>query len=142
MSCFVDTSALFALLDGDDRNHASARTLFFELMEDHTTLVTSNYVLVESFALLQRRIGIEAAEALQHRLVPILHVKFVSPDLHRLGVAALLGASKRSLSLVDCVSFELMRSFGIACAFAFDRHFREHGFQTPRFDGVAKSPKP
>jgi uncharacterized protein len=135
VSCFVDTSALFALLDGDDRNHASARTLFSGLMEDRTTLVTSNYVLVESFALLQRRIGIEAARALQHRLVPILHVKFVSPDVHRLAVAALLGASKRSLSLVDCVSFELMRSFGIARAFAFDRHFQENGFQSPACRG-------
>jgi predicted nucleic acid-binding protein len=127
----VDTSALFALLDRDDRNHASAGALFSGLMEDRTTLVTSNYVLVESFALLQRRIGIEAAAALQHRLVPVLHVTFVSPDVHRLGMAAFLGASKRSLSLVDCVSFELMRSLGIACAFAFDRHFQENGFQAP-----------
>ena len=48
--------------------------------------------------------------------------------LHRSGVGALLSASRRDLSLVDCVSFEVMRTSGINTVFAFDKHFNEQGF--------------
>ena len=43
-------------------------------------------------------------------------------------VVALLAASRRGLSLVDCVSFEVMRESGLKSAFTFDGHFREYGF--------------
>jgi predicted nucleic acid-binding protein len=33
------------------------------------------------------------------------------------------------LSLVDCASFEVMRLHGIRKAFAFDKHFREQGYE-------------
>jgi predicted nucleic acid-binding protein len=47
---------------------------------------------------------------------------------HQAGLAALLTAGSRPLSLVDCVSFETMRTIGLHVAFAFDRHFAEQGF--------------
>ncbi|MGB7295825.1 MAG: hypothetical protein WBC70_09585, partial [Candidatus Aminicenantales bacterium] len=62
-------------------------------------------------------------------LFPILNVEFVNLETHRSGTSALLAAAKRNLSLVDCVSFELMRTLGIKTAFAFDAHFEEAGFQ-------------
>ncbi len=34
------------------------------------------------------------------------------------------------MSLVDCVSFTLMKRHGIEVALAFDEHFRDQGFQT------------
>lgn len=40
----------------------------------------------------------------------------------------MLAANRRNLSLVDCVSFEVMRDLGVKDVFAFDPHFREHGF--------------
>jgi len=45
------------------------------------------------------------------------------------GVAALLTAGRRQLSLVDCVSFLTMRRLNLKMAFAFDRHFTEQGFE-------------
>lgn len=91
-------------------------------------MVCTNYVLVETFALVQRRLGIEAVRVFQEDIVPILHVEWVSKAHHAAGVAALLVAANRHLSLVDCVSFEIMRLMGIKTAFAFDRHFWEQGF--------------
>jgi predicted nucleic acid-binding protein len=38
-------------------------------------------------------------------------------------------AGRRTLSLVDCVSFEVMRRTGIRKAFAFDRHFQDYGYE-------------
>jgi predicted nucleic acid-binding protein len=40
-----------------------------------------------------------------------------------------LVASRRQVSLVDLVSFEVMRREGIDTAFAFDRDFERAGFQ-------------
>ncbi|NLT21935.1 MAG: PIN domain-containing protein [Syntrophorhabdus sp.] len=128
MSVFVDTSALFAIMDADDNNHARAAGVWRELIGSGQALVTTSYVLVESSALIQSRLGLEAARGFCDDLVPVLSVEFVTSDIHRLGTAALLAASKRGLSLVDCVSFETMRELGIRSAFTFDRHFREYGF--------------
>jgi predicted nucleic acid-binding protein len=52
----------------------------------------------------------------------------VTPDIHGAAAAALLAARRRSLSLVDCASFEIMRRTGIRTAFAFDRHLSEYGY--------------
>jgi predicted nucleic acid-binding protein len=41
----------------------------------------------------------------------------------------LLAANRRSLSLVDCTSFEVMRQAGLDTVFTFDLHFREMGFK-------------
>jgi predicted nucleic acid-binding protein len=41
-----------------------------------------------------------------------------------------LVASRKKLSVVDCVSFVVMRDSGVSEAFCFDRHFREQGFRT------------
>jgi len=41
---------------------------------------------------------------------------------------AVLSANRKKLSLVDCVSFQVMRETGIRTAFCFDEHFREQGF--------------
>ncbi len=128
MSVFVDTSALFALLDADDDNHANAAKSWPELIGSQQPLITTSYVLVESCALIQNRLGLEAVRGFCDDLVPVLTVEFVTSDIHRLGTAALLAASKRGLSLVDCVSFETMRELGIRSVFTFDRHFRDYGF--------------
>jgi predicted nucleic acid-binding protein len=129
MKIFMDTSAFFALLDRDDDNQEAAKNAWTEIMGGGNTLVTSNYVLVETFALLQNRLGMTSVRAFQEDLVPILNVEFVILETHRSGTSALLAAAKRNLSLVDCVSFELMRTLGIKTAFAFDAHFKEAGFQ-------------
>ena len=129
MKIFIDTSAFYALLDRDDDNHEAAKNAWAKILTAENTLVTSNYVLVETFALMQNRLGVAAVRAFQEDLLPILNVEFVNLETHRSGTSALLAASKRSLSLVDCISFELMRTLGIKSAFAFDAHFKEAGFQ-------------
>jgi uncharacterized protein len=128
MRIFIDTSAFYALLDRDDENHQKAKRAWTGMLHGENTLVTSNYVLVETFALLQHRLGIEALRGFQDAIVPFVNVEFVNPEIHRSGVSALLSASRRNLSLVDCVSFEVMRTLEIKTVFVFDLHFEEQGF--------------
>ena len=40
----------------------------------------------------------------------------------------MLTAARRRLSLVDCVSFDVMRRLGLNRVFCFDQHFEEQGF--------------
>ena len=128
MTVFVDTSALYALLDRADANHKRAVAAWAGLLDGNERFLTSNYVLVESFALTQSRLGMDAVRLLQEDILPVMSIHFVDREIHRSSVSAVLSAGRRDLSLVDCVSFEIMRTLGIKTAFSFDPHFKEQGF--------------
>lgn len=129
MTVFVDTSALFAVLDADDRFHAEAGELWEQLIVSAHEMVCTNYVLVESFALIQRRLGMEAVRAFEEDISPLIRVHWVSESDHRSGVTAFLTAGRRELSLVDCISFLVMRQLDLRVAFAFDEDFHAQGFE-------------
>jgi uncharacterized protein len=129
MRIFVDTSAFYALLDGDDQNHPRAKTAWTDILGNENTLITSNYVLIETIALLQNRLGMEAVRGFQEDILPLVNIEFVGPELHRSGMSAHLAASRRTISFVDCVSFDVMRHLGLKTALAFDSHFQKQGFR-------------
>lgn len=128
MSVFIDTSALIAVLHAGDDNHSQAATVFRGLIENDETFVTTSYVLIETTALLQHRFGLPAVRSFHDDVSPLLDVVWVKAELHAEGMAALVTAGRRDLSLVDCVSFACMRQHGLSRAFHFGRHFREQGF--------------
>jgi predicted nucleic acid-binding protein len=130
MSVFVDTSALLALLARDDEHHESAVSDWATLADEEATLVTSNYVVLETIAVAQHRLGLDAVRALVRDVLPPIDVVFIDEPVQGAALSALLAAGRRRLSLVDCASFEVMRSREIRRAFAFDSHFTENGFQT------------
>lgn len=135
---FLDTSGLLAVLDSSDASHPQAARAWRELLEGSEALLTTSYVLVETMALAQRRLGLGAVADLEQAIVPAVNVVWVEEGLHRLASGALLAARRRDLSLVDCVSFAVMRQRGIRTAFALDRHFAEQGFDLlPRTEAVA-----
>lgn len=126
---FVDTSALYALISTRDQKLIPAVTTWEDALQHGDVLFTNNYVLVECFALIQNRLGIEFARALQTNIVPFLQVDWVSEQQHISIVNDVLTANRRNLSLVDCSCFESMRRLGIEKVFSFDEHFREQGFE-------------
>ena len=125
---FVDTSGLLPLLDGDERHHSSCAAAWRSLLSEDERLLTTNYVLVESFALVQRRLGLDAVQVLCGDFLPLLRVVWLDQATHQAAVGALLTAARRRLSLVDCASFEIMRRHDVARAFTLDAHFGEQGF--------------
>lgn len=129
MNVFVDTSGVLAMLDASDGGHARAAAAWKRLIEGGATLVTTSYVLVELIALAQNRLGVAAVRDIDRALVPLMRVVWIDAVFHARAMAALLTAGRRKLSLVDCVSFEVMREGGIASAFTLDPHFREQGFE-------------
>ena len=128
MTTFVDTSALLAVLHRSDRNHTRAARTWKDLLEQDRDLVSTNYVLLETFALLQNRFGLSAVRDLSDNIAPLLRVEFVTEGAHGAAVSVVMAADRRQLSLVDCVSFASMRRLSITRVFAFDPHFAEQGF--------------
>jgi predicted nucleic acid-binding protein len=130
MTVFTDTSAFYAVFDRDDANHEQAKKEWIALLRAPADLLTHNYVLLETAALLKHRLGIAAVRTFHEEVMPLLQVDWVSAERHRGGVEAVLAASRRKLSVVDCISFQVMRDHGVKTAFCFDAHFHEQGFAT------------
>ena len=129
MTVFIDTSAFIAVLDQDDENHARARKGWEKLLSSEAVLLCSNYVLVETLALLQNRLGMDAVTAFQEDIAPLLTIEWIDAATHHAAVTTMIGVGRKKLSLVDCASFDVMRALGIRSAFTFDRHFKEQGFE-------------
>ena len=125
---FVDTSALYALADRADRNHDEARLRFSAVLKAAEGLLTHNYVLVESIALIQNRIGIAAALDLA-RTADNFEIEWVDAKLHQEAIRALARRPKRRISFVDQVSFLVMRGRNVETVLAFDRDFEREGFR-------------
>jgi len=128
MSIYVDTSALLAVLDADDKFHDAASLTWKKLIEEDEDLFINSFVLVELHALVQSRLGLEAVRTFFRDIYPILNIKWVDEEDYNKSITALLAANRRNLSLVDCSSFTTMIALDIQEVFAFDPHFAEQGF--------------
>ena len=124
---FLDTSAIFALADARDANHDQARQLFDQALRTGQEILVHNYVVVESAALLQSRLGLNISLRFLDE-AQAFHIHWISSTDHQQAVALLNDRSKRELSLVDCVSFVVMRQFGVSEALTFDSDFQQEGF--------------
>lgn len=127
MSVFIDTSALYASLDAADQAHLEAADVFRSL--HGSELVTHNYVVVETVALVQRRLSVAAVRDLTEGLLRPVRVVWVDQELHTAALASMVAARQRRVSLVDHTSFLVMRREGITTAFAFDPDFATEGFK-------------
>ena len=99
MRCFVDTSAFIALLNRDDRFHGRAKARWQELLSDDVPLVTSNYVIMETFTLAMHRLGRRAAKDFNDAVVPVLETVWINEDIHGAAVSSIVVSGKRNLSL-------------------------------------------
>jgi len=128
---FVDTSGVYALLVASDAFHGRARAAFEALRKEDARLVTTSYVLVESYALLGRRIGVDAVRRFRVDVAPLMEVIWVDRALHEDALDSLIARGATDVSLVDAVSFAAMRAGGVDRALTFDAHFVDEGFETP-----------
>lgn len=125
---YVDTSALVALFLASDRSHETAARAFARLADEGAPLYTSSYVVVETCALLDRRVGREAVLRFRSEFAPLLRVLWVDEELHEAGLDRLVGQRGAGLSFVDATSLAAMRRLGLERAFAFDELFSREGY--------------
>lgn len=129
MAVFVDTSALYSLLVADEKSNPEMIAEFARLLRRGAMLVCTSYVVIETIALLQRRIGLPAVQDLEENVLPALRMLWVGEDLHRKGLSRLFRENRRRLSLVDCVSLEVMEAEGLRDVLGLDSHFAQAGFR-------------
>lgn len=63
-------------------SHQEAKQIFADLRAKTAVLLTTSYVILETYALLGRRLGPTAVRAFREDFVPLLEVVWVDPDLH------------------------------------------------------------
>ena len=126
---YIDTSAFLAMVNSDDLSHEIALQTWMELVENNEKLMCNNYILVESIALIQNRMGLEAVATLHNDIIPVLEVEWLDESLHNAITETAIGTNRRALSFVDQSSFNTMRRHKISTAFTFDHHFRQQGFK-------------
>jgi len=124
---FLDTSEIYALADERDAHHDRAKDQLEAVLQSGEELLTHNYVVLESMALLQRRLGLDAALKFA-RTAETLAIEWVDQRLHDEALRR-LARSTRDVSLVDQVSFLVMRARGVETALAFDDDFVAEGFR-------------
>ena len=89
-SVFVDTSALLALVNPKDEAHHLARNAFETLTKRESPLLSTSFVVVELYALLGQRIGLDAVRRFRAELAPLIEVVWVDESLHEAGLDLLL----------------------------------------------------
>ena len=128
---FVDTSGFYALLDGTDPFHEASRRCFELAESDGFRLITTSYVVHESWALIQRRLGWVALDSFLQDLLPRCEIVHVDQALHIAGETRCRDVRERRFSLTDAVSLECMKQGGLSEAIAEDEHFRRDGVRLP-----------
>ncbi|MCL4849634.1 MAG: PIN domain-containing protein [Acidobacteria bacterium] len=123
----VDTSAVYALVDRSDANHATARAALTTLRKRRAEPLLTNFIVAESHALLLARLGGSIARTwLLSNAWPIERVTEEDEARAR---AIIARYSDKTYSYTDATSFAVMERRVLKVAFAFDPHFRLHGFQ-------------
>jgi predicted nucleic acid-binding protein len=126
---FVDTSAFLAIENRRDNYYRKAVTLRDTLLKSGKILVTSDYILDESYTVIRFRAGhhiaVQFGEAV--RGSKFLRIEYITPDLIEKAWDLFKTFSDHEFSFTDCTSFILMERLKIKTAFTFDAHFQEYG---------------
>ena len=127
---FADTSAWVALLDHKDRNYQAANN-FFCFQSLNQPFLTTNFIVSETITAVRFKLRHTPAVEIAEELYAEKFTKLfrVTPEVEAEALMLFKKYADKTFSFTDCISFVVMRNFGIAQAFTFDKHFRQMGFQ-------------
>jgi len=124
-SVLWDSSAILALLDADDADHEAAAEISRQFATERRPCFVTNYVEVETHALLLRKLGRSLAR--QWLLTGNLPVVRVQPREEERAREILAKYTDKDWSLCDAISFSVIDARNVGGAFSFDRHFAQYG---------------
>jgi predicted nucleic acid-binding protein len=96
----VDTSALYAVLNKNDQFHGQAGPLLESLLNFESELWITSYALVETIALVERRLGKPMVKRMLEAMKDALNVFFITPSFYAKIQVRYLGEDT-TLSFVD-----------------------------------------
>jgi predicted nucleic acid-binding protein len=105
------------------------------VIRDRVRLVTTNFVVAETHALILARSGRDLAANILQWIDESPTVKIRVDEKDELRARKIIRHFRdKAFTLTDATSFAVMERFGIARSAAFDRHFSQHGFQMVRIN--------
>jgi uncharacterized protein len=129
---FIDTSAWDAIEDSGDANHEAAM-IFKDEIANRYELITSNYILDETYTLLLINIGYERTVAFHRQLEMLIKadvLQVIQPSENIVEKAWNIFQKynqDKCWSFTDCTSYAAMKELDIDEVFSFDRHFEQMG---------------
>ncbi|MBI5179795.1 MAG: PIN domain-containing protein [Nitrospirae bacterium] len=128
---FIDTSAWFALADKDDAYHKKAASIYPSLLKSHTSLVTSNLIIAESYILILKELGHDAAINFLEgiKTSPRIFKIYSNEEIETDAEEILAKYDDHDFSYADAVSFAIMKELKIKKAFCFNKHFLTAGLE-------------
>jgi predicted nucleic acid-binding protein len=132
MKVFVDTGAFCALTVPTDTWHADALYALKRIREANALIFTSNFVLTETYTLINVRAGRHAAVSFMDRNEQSgINILRVTEETEENAGAIFRKYDLPRLSFTDCTSFALINAHRIDHVFSFDEHFRIFRFDHP-----------
>ena len=124
---FADTSWFIALVAADDTLHSAAKELAAQPMR----LVTTSSIITELAAYLRSGPNRELFASVLATVQNSPLVEFVRDDERLFDSGAVLYTQRadKEWSLVDCISFVVMREQQLTEALTSDHHFEQAGFR-------------
>jgi predicted nucleic acid-binding protein len=131
---FVDTSAWFAIQDKSDANHEIASLFVKKSIAGKYQLLTTNYILDETYTLLLERIGYKFVIQFKNTIDIMLSSRMLivtriseSVEEWAWNIFEQFNIDKK-WSFTDCTSKVIIEQKSIQEVFAFDHHFEQMGF--------------
>ena len=120
-----DSSAILALLDADDADHARAMVVARDIASERRPSFITNYIEAEAHALILRKLGRAMAREWLltggSTVVPALSAE------EQTAKEILARHTDKDWTLCDAISFAVLDARRVARAFTFDHHFRQYG---------------
>ena len=135
----LDTSAIYALFVSSDDFHERARDAFERLADREPDLLATSYTLVETIALVHRRLGFQVTSEIADWLDSTLEVYWVSPAVHKEAWTRFAAGQGRGLSFVDWATVVASRHLS-ARVFTFDPGFASQGLSVIPRPPVSRTP--
>jgi predicted nucleic acid-binding protein len=124
-SVLWDSSAILALLDADDADHARAVAVAHDIASERRPSFITNYIEAETHALLLRKLGRSIAR--EWLLTGGLTVVQAFPTEEQKAKEILARHTDKDWTLCDAISFAVLGARHVTRAFSFDDHFRQYG---------------
>ena len=130
---FVDTGAWIGLAVSRDQTHVAAAAYAADVAKRRVPLVTTNYVLSESYTRIRYDDGHAKALAFDVLIRELIHsrhltVAWITPAVHELAMEIFRKYADQEFSVADCASFVIAKKKRIREVFGFDRDFLKMGF--------------
>ena len=124
----IDTSAFYAVFSDADRFHNRASGVYHILQDRRQELWVTSYTLVETLALLHRRLGFEVVSTFSEWGGSNLQVLWVDRLLHQAAWDRFFASQGHGLSFVDWTTVVASREMD-APVFTFDDGFANEGLR-------------